>query len=245
MGLSLPARNLPWPILWVGVELIAQAEGCRLTAYQDISGVWTIGWGQTGPDIKAGMKWTQQEADRRFCQTLTEVSDAVSDLVSPEPIDMREHSALVSLAYNIGIDAFSRSSVLAAHNRGDKPAAAAAFALWNKATINGKKQVVQGLVTRRAKEAELYASATGRVSGAGLSPDAAKVEPLAKSPTIVSGAASVATGVLAVASEVSPQVGTVARALQVNVGLVLAIIAIVTGAVVLYRRYQQRRQGVA
>ena len=30
-----------------GLELIKRFEGCRLKAYQDSVGVWTIGYGQT------------------------------------------------------------------------------------------------------------------------------------------------------------------------------------------------------
>ena len=37
-----------------GIKLIFSFEGCRLTAYQDPVGVWTIGVGHTG-DVRPGM----------------------------------------------------------------------------------------------------------------------------------------------------------------------------------------------
>jgi len=241
--MKLPNRSLPWPILWAGVELIAEAEGCKLTAYRDIADVWTIGWGQTA-HITGGMSWTQAEADADLCRTLTDLSALVHALLLA-PTAPRELAAFVSLAYNIGLGAFSKSTVLAAHNRGDKAAAAAAFALWNKATINGKKQVVQGLALRRAREAEMYAASSSRVSGAGLSPDVAPVAPLAASPTALSGGASVAAGGLALASQYSQDVAAVARSLAINPLLVCALIAVAAGAIVLWRRWKQRREGVA
>jgi lysozyme len=59
---------------------------------------------------------------------------------------------MVSLAYNIGMAAFGRSSVLHRHNAGAHDKAADAFLLWNKA--GGK--VLPGLVRRRNAERALY-----------------------------------------------------------------------------------------
>ena len=248
----LPNRFLPWPICWTGVVLIAESESCRLTAYRDIAGHWTLGWGQTD-GIREGMTWTQSEADADLCNTLIELAEEVRGSFSradAEVIADTEFAALVSLAYNIGIGGFRRSTVLKCHMRGDKAGAARAFALWNKA--NGK--VVQGLVNRRAREATLYLSARpskenhrGFVAddNAGNSPDADPIKPLAKSPTVQTGAASVATGALALASQYSPQVGQVARSLAINPLIVVAVVAIVAGAIVIWRSYQQRKGGVA
>jgi lysozyme len=36
-------------------------EGLRLTAYQDSGGVWTIGWGHTGPEVHKGLVWTREQ----------------------------------------------------------------------------------------------------------------------------------------------------------------------------------------
>ena len=63
-----------------------------------------------------------------------------------------ELAAMTSLAYNVGVAGFKKSTVLRAHNRGDKQAAARAFALWNRA---GGVEMA-GLTRRRAAEATLY-----------------------------------------------------------------------------------------
>ena len=44
------------------IAYIRKAEGCRLTAYQDVAGVWTIGFGHT-KGVKAGDRITQYQAD--------------------------------------------------------------------------------------------------------------------------------------------------------------------------------------
>lgn len=44
-------------------DLLRRLENCKLTAYQDGAGVWTIGVGHTGPDIREGLVWTQEQAD--------------------------------------------------------------------------------------------------------------------------------------------------------------------------------------
>jgi GH24 family phage-related lysozyme (muramidase) len=49
-----------------GVALMKSFEKCRLTAYLDSGKVWTIGWGHTGPEVVAGLVWSQLQADAQF-----------------------------------------------------------------------------------------------------------------------------------------------------------------------------------
>ena len=65
-------------------------------------------------------------------------------------------SACVSLAYNIGINAFTTSTVLREMNKGNKAVAANGFLLFNKATVDGKRVVLPGLVKRRQAERALF-----------------------------------------------------------------------------------------
>src|SRR5258708_32540921 len=46
-----------------GLALTKNFESCVLTAYADQGGVWTIGYGHTGPGVHAGMTITQAQAD--------------------------------------------------------------------------------------------------------------------------------------------------------------------------------------
>ncbi len=253
--MKLPDRTLPWPIAWPAVEEIARSEGCRLRAYRDVGGVWTIGWGET-EGVVPDMAWTQQEADTRLCRRLAEFANGVSAYLR-HPTTACQLGAMVSLAYNVGLAAFARSSVLAAHNRGDKLAAARAFGLWNKARIDGRLQVVAGLTARRAREAALYLSAPPNArpaldampdSAAGALIDMPAAEPesrISRSPIAQSGAVSIATGGLAAASSVSSDIREISWGFGLDPLLILAAVAIAVGAVVLWQRHKQRREGWA
>jgi lysozyme len=253
----LPNKNLPWPITWAGVVEIANSEGCRLRAYQDIVGVWTIGWGQTA-GVTPDMVWTQAEADADLCQRLTELAIEVKSCLT-QPANPYELAAMLSLADNIGMgwkghkkpkgakDGFRQSSVLRNHNRRDKQAASRAFALWNKAD----GQVRNGLVARRAREATLYLTPTQAamayrdIDNAPATPEADGEQPLTESTMVRSGAVSAATGGLALASSVSNDIQQTAWNLGINPLMVVGVIAVVVGAVVLYQRVKQRREGRA
>jgi lysozyme len=138
------------------LDLIKEFEGLRLEAYKCPAGVWTIGYGTTaraGVGIKpeAGMVITEAEAEWYLEQSVAKFAAGV-DAVITAPINENERGALVSLAYNIGLTGFRKSSALRWLNSGDKAKAAAAIKLWNKA---GNK-VLAGLVRRREAEVALF-----------------------------------------------------------------------------------------
>ncbi|GKS97319.1 lysozyme [Acidovorax sp. SUPP2825] len=118
---------------------------------QHLSGApWTIGWGFT-LGVQQGDTMSMAEADTRLAIELQERADAVLGGCSVEPNE-NQLAAMVVLAYNIGTAGFLRSTVLAAHNRGDFQAAARAFRLWNKS----RGKVSAGLEVRRLAESQLY-----------------------------------------------------------------------------------------
>lgn len=147
-----------------GVALIHSFEKCRLTAYPDPGSrdgtPWTIGWGATGPGIQRGTVWTQAQADARFAQDLAAREIGVNMLLAGRPATQDQFDALVSFAYNVGLDidddsqaeGLGDSTLLRKHLAGDFAGAAAQFDLWNK--NDGK--VMAGLTRRRAAEAALY-----------------------------------------------------------------------------------------
>ena len=141
-----------------GIALIIQFEGCRLTAYQDSVGVWTIGYGLTSAagfiKIYRGLKITQAQADEYLIETLAKFEASVMKVLNLSP-SQNQFDAMVSLCYNIGGGNFAKSSVVRLFNLGDFEGAAKAFAMWNRA---GNK-VLAGLTTRRAKEAALFRTA--------------------------------------------------------------------------------------
>ena len=142
-----------------GLALIKRFEGLELESYQDIAGVWTIGYGHTGPDVGPNMRITEREAEELLRQDLVPRENAVSRLVSAT-LNRNEFDARVSFVYNVGVDAFRRSTPLRRLNRGDRLGAANALTWWNKATIGGILREVMGLTRRRAAERALFLTPT-------------------------------------------------------------------------------------
>ena len=133
------------------MALIKRWEGCRLVAYKCPAGVWTIGWGSTGPGITEGVRWTQAQADERLARDVEKFMVGVRKLLR-RPVTEAQLGAMTSLAYNIGIGAFGSSTLLRLFNAGQTDLAAAQFAVWRRA--GGK--VLQGLVNRRADERRVF-----------------------------------------------------------------------------------------
>lgn len=140
-----------------GIALIKQFEGCKLTAYQDSVGVWTIGYGWTQPvdgkPIRAGMTIKQETAERLLKNGLVSYESDVSRLVKVG-VNQGQFDALVSLTYNLGARSLSTSTLLRKLNAGDYAGAADEFMRWNKA--GGK--VLNGLTRRREAERALFLS---------------------------------------------------------------------------------------
>lgn len=132
-----------------GRKMIEGFEALRLEAYKDAVGVWTIGYGHTG-DVKQGDKITEHQADAIMSVDLDRFEKAINALCPA--LTQPQFDACVSLAYNIGINAFSRSQLLAFAKAGKIAEAAAQFLRWNLA--GGK--VLPGLVKRRAAERKLF-----------------------------------------------------------------------------------------
>lgn len=149
-----------------GISLMHQFESCRLTAYPDPGSAngepWTIGWGSTGPGIHKGVVWTQAQCDERFARDLVKFEIGVNTLLAGHPTTQGQFDALVSFAYNVGLDldedtkaeGLGDSTLLRKHLAGDYSGAAAEFAKWNK----NDGAVMKGLTRRRAAEAALYLS---------------------------------------------------------------------------------------
>lgn len=142
-----------------GVELIKRFEGLELEAYQDIAGIWTIGYGHTGADVQPGMKISEHDAEDLLRRDLKPREQAVDGAVKV-PLNQNEFDALVSFVYNVGASAFRGSTALKRLNKGDRVGAADALTWWNKATVGGVLREVLGLTRRRAAERALFLTPT-------------------------------------------------------------------------------------
>lgn len=81
-------------------------EGCRLEAYQDTLGVWTIGYGCTGPEIVAGLVWNQEQADSQFQYRYAQaVAGAIQHFGNPpwfHALNEVRQAACIDMVYQLG-----------------------------------------------------------------------------------------------------------------------------------------------
>ena len=134
-----------------GTALIKSFEGFRDKAYQDQRGIWTCGFGHTGPDVVEGTTCTPYQASKWFDEDTRAASNAVTHLVDV-PLNQCQFDALCSFTYNIGIGNFEHSTLLKVLNAGNYMMAAEQFLVWDKTN----HQTNPGLLRRRDAERALF-----------------------------------------------------------------------------------------
>lgn len=132
--------------------LIKRFEGCRLTPYLCPAGVWTCGWGSTGPDVIPGQSWSQDKADRRMQQDAARFARGVLQLAPnlhwwPDQVVC----AVADFAYNCGLSSFKASTLRKAILAEDWAWAKRELMKW----VRGGGRVLRGLQIRRAAESAL------------------------------------------------------------------------------------------
>ena len=138
-----------------GLDLTEESEGCRLVAYQDSVGVWTIGYGHTRGVVE-GMTCTQAQAEAWLREDILSAIADVNRLVKV-PLTQGEFDALVDFDFNLGGGALRGSTLLRLLNGGDHAGAAEQFERWDRAGGH----VLAGLLRRRlAEEAEFKGAAS-------------------------------------------------------------------------------------
>lgn len=148
-----------------GYDFIARWEGLELKAYRDSAGLWTIGIGHllTRSELSSGkiyigglmVKWrngiSEQEAYTLFEQDASKTIQAIRSGVTAL-INQNHFDALVSWTFNVGVGAFSNSTLLRLLNQKQYGMAAKQFERW----IWSGGRIVQGLINRRKAERELF-----------------------------------------------------------------------------------------
>lgn len=133
-----------------GIEFIIKEEGEVLKAYKCAAGVWTIGVGHTGSDVKEGMIITKEKSRELLKSDLRRFESAVDKSIKIQ-LEQHQFDALVSLAFNIGVGNFSTSTLVKKINAGaDIKEIEYQFKRWRFAA---KKPI---LLNRRIREVELY-----------------------------------------------------------------------------------------
>lgn len=134
-----------------------------LDAYIDPVGIPTIGYGSTynfdeNRKVKLGDRITAQKAVEWLRKVTAKIIPQIQKLVKV-PINQNQLDSLTSLVYNIGIGAFTKSTLLRLlNNKAPINEVAKQFERWNKGTINGQLVVLNGLTRRRKEEKELFLS---------------------------------------------------------------------------------------
>lgn len=212
------------------LALIQQWEGLRLDAYQDVAGVWTIGYGST-TDVHPGQRITQEQAVERLRRDLATAEQAVWSAVDVDLTD-NQFGALVLFVFNVGAGAFRASTLLKKLNAGDYAAVPGELAKWNKARVNGVLTPVSGLSNRRAAEAGLWAK------GEYVASASAPVAPAATAPSPANDTGIMA-GVAGAAATAAPFISGLS-------GVHWAVgVAVVVGAVAIAALWLLRRQRAA
>lgn len=150
----------------VSIQLICEFEGYKNTAYRDIAGVWTIGYGTTrvnGKPVALGMTCTIEDAQTWLHRDLAKFERVVESTVSSPAVGLSQHQfdACVCFAYNIGGEGFL-SSTVAKKIRANKIADITErnFTAWNKVR-DAQKMLVESAGLTRRRKAEYHLFATG------------------------------------------------------------------------------------
>ncbi len=134
-----------------GLALTKQFEGLRLTAYQDSVGIWTVGYGHTGPDVHPKLTISEEQATQLLLKDVESAVASVNHLVTVA-LTQNQFDALVDFAFNIGAAKLANSTLLREINAGNFAAAAAQFPLW----CHAGGVVLAGLLERRKAAQALF-----------------------------------------------------------------------------------------
>ena len=87
------------------LDQLKEFEGLRLKAYQDTLGVWTIGYGHTGPEVRQGLEWTLERAERVFTQDVAEKTAQVRKSIPWfDRLNEPRQAVLIGMAFQLGIN---------------------------------------------------------------------------------------------------------------------------------------------
>jgi len=234
-----------------GISLIKEFEGLRLKAYRCPAGLWTIGYGHTTaagkPVVFPDMTITEQEAERILARDLEMYEDGVKRAVKVD-LTQNQFDVLVSFAYNCGVGALEKSTLLKRVNAGRFADVPAELMKWTK---SGGKELA-GLVRRRRAEAKLWRGLDkiqaepeeGRVSPDMPKPSKSMARSKEGNAALVAGGLSAVT----LAKEVADGAQTASDALTTVMGLhptilVLAAICVIAAAIWWWRKERLDEEG--
>lgn len=139
-------------VLALAVATVGTFEGVRTVAYKDVVGVPTVCFGETR-GVKMGDEYSMAECEEMLGGSLLEFSRGLDRCLKVETPD-KTYVAFVSWAYNVGLGAACRSTLVRKANAGDLVGACNQLPRWNRA--GGR--VWWGLTRRRTDERKMCLS---------------------------------------------------------------------------------------
>ena len=130
--------------------LIREFEGLVLKAYKCPAGVWTIGYGHTS-EVREGQEIDEVAAELLLDADLKYIQVQMSPMIRV-PVTEGQAGAMLSFAFNVGVGAFKRSTLLRLVNQGMFMNASYEFKKWT----HGGGRELPGLVRRREAEAAMF-----------------------------------------------------------------------------------------
>lgn len=233
-----------------GIELIKKFEGLHklqddgtVSAYRCPAGKWTIGYGSVR-GVRSGMKITKDEAEALLIKDVIDHNKAIYRNVNV-PLTQGQFDALSSFVFNLGEANFKSSTLLKKLNQGLYEDVPEQIMRWNKARVNGKLQVLNGLTRRRAAEAAIFTRDAKLPSDPGgpempQKPQAAAPKPLAKSKTMAgAGIAGAATAL----GEITPQIEALVPYSE-SMKTIFLLCAIGGIALAAWARFKDHKEGI-
>ena len=232
-----------------GLALVKEFEGLRLKAYKCPAAVWTIGYGHTSaagvPNVTPDMVITKENAEQILKEDMEQYEAGVRKHVKVG-LTQGQFDALVDFAYNAGVGALAKSTLLKKVNAGKFEEVPAEFMKWTK----GGGKELPGLVRRRRAEVKLW---RGLETERPVCNDEARSEPdqpKASKSIVQSKEANGAmiaggAGAIAVAQEVMPIVkegGDLLSAMS-GTALVCVVIMVAAGAIWYFRKQRLDEEG--
>ena len=142
----------------IGLEFLANWEGCILHPYKDVAGLRTIGIGHlitSNENFPDGTSISKERALEILSIDLEKCESAIKKNITVQ-LTQHQFDALVSFGFNCGVGVYSNSGVCKALNSGDYDHVPAKLLDWSKARVNGVLTVVKGLYDRRKAEGDLF-----------------------------------------------------------------------------------------
>lgn len=146
-------NKLTTALIAAAIGITGGFEGYNRVAYQDGGGVWTACWGET-LNIKPGDEFTDEQCQAMFIKSLNTHNAPIERI--PQKIPANVHLASLDMSYNIGVNAFSRSTMYRYLQNADYPNACMEPNRWTYVRIDGELRNCRdpqwncrGIVTRR------------------------------------------------------------------------------------------------